>query len=163
MPTNKPKPKAVRRDRVESDRFRRYVTANARNLHGLPVAEAIRRSGCDIAGIIGQKILRALGVRPFRRASVLAKVNWRLPNATLCQVWNLAPTYVAAMRWSRGERKAEWDSRSRATYTDAGYLRALAAERRKAEAAAAEAAEVRARKNGAKRVKQWVPSRTRVP
>jgi hypothetical protein len=64
-------------------------------------------------------------------------MDWRLPNKALAQVWGHAKEYVARLRWELGAPKAKWDSRSRATATDPAYLRAVAAERKKAEAARA--------------------------
>jgi hypothetical protein len=81
-------------------------------------------------------------------------MNWRLPNKALAQVWGHAKEYVARLRWELGAPKARWDSRSKATATNPAYLRAVAAEERRAAAAAAEVAAMGAKKYGRKRGKK---------
>jgi hypothetical protein len=44
--------------RRQADVFRAYLAANAKNLHGLPVSEVIRRSGCKIGYVSARLAMR---------------------------------------------------------------------------------------------------------
>ena len=79
--------------------------------------------------------MRALGIRRYRFVTDGKRMDWRLPNKAVAQVWGHAKEYVAWLRWTLGARKAEWDSRRKATQSDPEYLRAVAAERKNAESA----------------------------
>jgi hypothetical protein len=137
--------------RRQADVFRAYLAANAKKLHGLPVPEVIRRSGCKLSYNSARTYMRAAGIRTYRFVTDGKRMDWRLPNKALAQVWGHAKEYVARLRWELGAPKARWDSRSKGTAADSAYLRAVAAERQRAEAAAAEVAAVGAKRYGRKR------------
>jgi hypothetical protein len=78
-------------------------------------------------------------------------MDLRVPNKTPAQVWGHVKEYVAWLRWTLGAQKAKWDSRRKTTYSNPAYLRSVAEEAKRAEAAAAEVAAMGAKKYGRKR------------
>ena len=51
--------------RRKCDAFRAFLGANIKKLHGLPVAEVVRLSGCKVSYISARHHMRAAGVRSY--------------------------------------------------------------------------------------------------
>jgi hypothetical protein len=66
--------------RRKSYAFRAYLAANAKKLHGLPIPEVIRRSGCDISYALARHFMQRAGVRTYRFVTDGKRMDWRLPN-----------------------------------------------------------------------------------
>lgn len=118
--------------------FRAFAAAHRDDLGGVPVAEAVRRSGVKLSVPTATRLLRAAGVPTYRHpggATVPSKfpaVNWELPNQVIADVWGLVYGSVRNERTRRKAPKAKWDVRSRATGADPAYSAAVAAERDRA-------------------------------
>jgi hypothetical protein len=94
--------------RRQADLFRAYLAANVKRLHGLPVQEVVRRSGCKLSYASARHAMRALGIRTYRFITDGKRMDWRLPNKALAQVWGQRKDYVARLRWMLGAPTAKF-------------------------------------------------------
>ncbi len=101
-------------------RFQAFVAANPERLTTMTVQEAVLAAGEPLCLSAGRRILRAAGIRAFRKSSQ-RRLDWRLPNRDLANIWGLSNHYVATLRLRLGIGPARWDLRGGANITNPEY------------------------------------------
>jgi hypothetical protein len=120
---------SIHREAIQ--RFEQWVRGRIDKLHGKAVGKIIVEFGDNLSKPAARRILRAADVKPHDPAARWSKVDWRLTNRDLAEIWNTSAKHVANVRARLGVGPPLWDGHNGRTREDPRYREALNRERKK--------------------------------
>lgn len=123
--------------------FTKFVESHQDALSGLPMPAIIARSGVPLSEYIARDILKDYGLDKPPERSWSSRLNWRLPDGDLAEIWGVPRSTVRAARLRERQGPPRWSrpgGGAEGRVSDHNYQHALRNERVRAKRFAREVA-----------------------